>query len=218
MKHFLDSTSTQFGFAYGVQSVSAVAAALRGTKGVFARSVLSNSELAVFEKLRVRKRAYEWLSGRMAAKEAWRRRRAPTRHHVRLPDITVLNDESRAPYIEGDPTLTLSISHSHEYAVAVLAPFKIGVDVERIESRPGSLGTYFCSGEERSVLDAAVGRSADLMTRFWTRKEAVAKLLKLGGALDFRGINTLPDEIVLPDATIKLLSARHADYWIAIAL
>ena len=121
MKKFLDSTSTRFGFAYGVQSVSAVAAALDGTEGVFAGSVLSRSELAVFEKLKVPKRAYEWLSGRIAAKKAWRRRRAGTKRKTRLPDITVLNDESRAPYVAADPKLTLSISHSNEYAVAVLA-------------------------------------------------------------------------------------------------
>jgi phosphopantetheinyl transferase len=53
--------------------------------------------------------------------------------------FSVLNDGAGAPFIAEHPELTLSLSHSHDYAVAVIAHDAIGIDIEKIEPRPLAL-------------------------------------------------------------------------------
>jgi phosphopantetheinyl transferase len=218
METFLEKNSKLYGFHYGVESITKVASSVEYLGKTFVSSALSEKEYAIFEKLEISKRECEWLSGRLAAKKACGNCDASLNGLARFSDISILSDEAHAPYIADYPALNVSISHSHEYAIAVVAPFDIGVDMEKIEPRPDSLAKFFCSREERSILENAPNQKDDLMTRFWSRKEAVSKFLKLGGKLNFDGIDTVSDVIEVSRVTIRLLSGRHEDYWISIAL
>jgi 4'-phosphopantetheinyl transferase len=65
-----------------------------------------------------------------------------------------------------------SLTHKPDYVSGVIAPFQIGIDVERIKScHPGLFGKI--AGKEEWQLSEE--KSDILFFRFWTAKEAVLK-------------------------------------------
>jgi phosphopantetheinyl transferase len=135
--------------------------------------------------------------------------------------ISVLNNQDRVPYVLDHPEVHLSITHSHGYAIAVVAPFDIGIDLEKIERRPLSLTHYFFSEEEQQLASEGEPDSSDrdeLITRIWSRKEAVSKFLKRGGSLDFKHLNVVSDEVETSREMIRLLSAEKDGYCISLAM
>jgi phosphopantetheinyl transferase len=101
----------------------------------------------------------------------------------------------------------VSITHRDRRAIAV-AVFsgRIGIDLERIEARPESMGEDWFHPSERRWL--AHRRDA---TVAWTIKEAVSKALGLGLALSPREIVVLG--ITAGEATVALhgeAARRHA--------
>lgn len=224
MKHlldFLENSARQYGFAYGVQSIPQVAARLETADDPadhpadhppgdrLIQKVLTAAEKIQFQKFIVQKRRVEWLAGRLAARQAfnrWKERQAWRRDTPQ--SISILNRPNRAPYIPEHPDLALSISHSHDYAVAVIAQYPIGIDLEKVEARHPALVDYFFSPAEQewlAGLACPVRHEANPLqhisdqwvTWLWTRKEALAKYLQLGGNLAFKQINAVPDEINL---------------------
>jgi phosphopantetheinyl transferase (holo-ACP synthase) len=102
--------------------------------------------------------------------------------------------------------------------VAVIAPFKIGIDVEKVESRPDALAHYFCSHEELVALENEPRRKDELLTFFWSRKEAISKFLQLGGKMNFKQISTVKDEMEISQQKIRLMSGMCDGYWVSIAV
>ncbi len=155
-----------------------------------AETVLSEREQAFYQTLKLPKRRTEWLGGRLALKRL-------VADQVRLPltQIEVLpHAESGKPQllIAGKcSTLPFSITHSHGYAVAALAPTHqyIGIDLEKIAPRINAWKTDFFHPTE------LVGQSDEFLTQLWTQKEAVVKLLGTGLAInsfDVRCVNGMP--------------------------
>lgn len=220
---FLRKSAHRHGFSAAVQETAHVAARLRAGDHFFARSIMTEEEWPLYARLRGDKRRIEWLSGRLAA------RRAVLQHtgaggDCGVADVpSVLGGADRPPYIGGHPGLHVSISHSHGYAVAVVAGYAIGVDIEKIERRPRSLADYFCSEEECALLGAGPPGAEDdeLITRLWSRKEALAKFLGLGGELVFRDLNVTRDRVHIPGrspAWARLVSGVTGAYCVALAL
>jgi 4'-phosphopantetheinyl transferase EntD len=220
---FLQRQAQAYRFHYAIQRIDAVSAALDSDGDRFA-SILSEAERNLFARPTVYKRKVEWLAGRLAAKRAFASYHAVLDWAAEARHISVLNDVARAPFFAECPELTLSLSHSHDYAVAVVAERAIGIDIEKIERRPTALARYFCCAEEQHFLEeeGLQGSQWDVhVTLLWCRKEAVAKCLRLGGKLAFAHINTLDDALSLPDLcpqTIRLSSAQGEGYAMALAL
>ena len=232
MQRMLDRYSRQFGFQYGIQPVAEAAAHLDDADAFWIEQELSAEEMAQFARFKVPKRKVEWLAGRMAAKAAFKKYARFTQR-MGEPGISVFNDAQRAPCIAGHPELTLSITHSQAYALAVVAPFPIGIDLEMVEPRPAALAQYFCApsewawladpdplaGEARFYLASGredcggLARPEGRLTWLWTRKEAVSKFLRLGGSLAFNQVNVLPDVVQNQEwkAPIQLLSGFMQD-------
>ena len=155
-----------------------------------ALSVLSQREYEFFKTLKLPKRQTEWLGGRLALKRL-------VSAHARLPirSIEILpHAESGKPQllIGGERSLLpFSITHSHGYAVAAIAPEHayIGIDLEKIAPRINAWKTdFFHPTELTSDTD-------EFLTQLWTQKEAVVKLLGTGLAInsfDVRCINGTP--------------------------
>lgn len=143
---------------------------------------LTPREREVTTRIRSQKRRAEFLAGRIAAKRALSQKTGLTQ------DIEILRASSGAPLIIPDySSLFLSISHSHEVALAVVAEAPIGVDLERIEARHDSLLNYYFAAEEHEYIDRIYQNSTDLgITLLWTAKEAVSKCLGKGGSLSFK--------------------------------
>ena len=141
-----------------------------------ARRYLRASEREQFAKVDP-KQADNWLSGRIAAKDAARHYCLNNGYGERFPaEITVSNDQQGRPLVSGpwERPLGVSIAHKDNLAVAIVAPETTpGVDVEKIEPRSESFQSLAYQEEELALLPLE-DRDAWL-TRLWCAKEAVGK-------------------------------------------
>ncbi len=89
----------------------------------FVHRILSEEELDIYSQITHTDRKLSFLAGRFAAKEAYTKVYTHFEEDVNFRDVSVLNDQYGAPYIKSkyhpDDQLTLSISHSRHYAVAI---------------------------------------------------------------------------------------------------
>ncbi len=91
---------------------------------------------------------------------------------------TIFGQETEIVYTpEGKPTVAngyLSISHSKNYlSVAYSQTQEVGIDVEEIQPRISRLATRFLTAEELK----ACGENLGLLTRCWSGKEAIYKIV-----------------------------------------
>lgn len=88
----------------------------------FIKRILCEKELEEFARIENERRQLEYLAGRFAAKEAFSKAMGTGIGEMRFTDIAILNETSGAPYLEAKDyekqQLFVSISHSHNYAVA----------------------------------------------------------------------------------------------------
>jgi len=224
IEDFLERTAAEFGFGYGIQEIKGIATRLKTHGDVFANSLLSDPEYSLYCGLKIDKRRSEWLAGRIAAKKAYFQHSDTSFANLESSQVSVLYQPSRAPYLVNYPDLNVSISHSHDYSVAVIASSNIGIDIEKIEPRPPSLARRFFSKAEYDHLEDVCFSSSDIdvqITRFWSRKEAVSKHLQLGGSLDFRLLDTSQDVLNVDHKSnlpVRLISGRCDGYWISLAV
>ncbi len=141
-----------------------------------------------------RKRKVSRIAGRLAARIALQRFDPVNFSEVTAQSIEILNDEYGKPYLTKNNNICISISHSGTCAVAVVSKTRIGVDIELLENRPEIfVSTYFLPSEQQWI--RKTGENVVYRVNcLWTRKEAVSKLLGLGGALSFRSIPVLDSE------------------------
>jgi 4'-phosphopantetheinyl transferase len=98
------------------------------------------------------------------------------------------------PTLVGDLSrrISFNLSHSgHRLMIAVTLRGEVGIDVETIRDREAwtpMFPTVFAHREQAMILDASSFGAGVLATRFWCRKEAVAKALGYGLALPLREI------------------------------
>ncbi|RPA60417.1 holo-ACP synthase [Aerococcus agrisoli] len=90
----------------------------------FARKVLTDAELSIFEAFSNDTRRYEYLAGRWAAKEAFSKAYGTgISSQLHFHDIEVANDEQQKPYIKTskvDDYVHITISHTAHYATATV--------------------------------------------------------------------------------------------------
>ena len=184
------------------------------------RSYLSSAERDDYESRPLRQRA-QWLLGRMAAKDAVRRRLWDSGPAF-TGEIRVRNDENGRPYVEGIhgtdlPPYNASIAHSGEVGVALARPGAagatgVGIDVEQIMPRDQATYEFAFTTTERELLrtlvaaDPAPHDEAEQLwfTRFWVAKEAAAKAEGTG----FRGN---PKAFVVIDAMSSAATTETAE-------
>jgi malonyl CoA-acyl carrier protein transacylase/phosphopantetheinyl transferase len=194
------------------------------TRAVTVRSVahiiLSRTEREQWRDLRGPDiRRSEWLFGRAAAKDAVRRLLKQRYEIEMLPaDIEIGNDPEGRPFAtvfglsESAMTPSISIAHTDGRAVAIAGYCsegqRVGIDLERIQSRERSFQEIAFSNDELALLDSCAGSARDeWVTRFWCAKEATAKALGKGlvegpRSLSVRGLDARTGmvEVVLGDA------------------
>jgi phosphopantetheinyl transferase len=207
-----------------LQATQEAAGGLEAEGNAWAADRLTQAEYELWEQLHAPKRRVEWLAGRLAAKIAFARYCQAGGQPGHPGRVSVLNDRQRAPYLAGLPGLWLSISHSHAYAVAILARRRVGVDLEKIEPRHPDLPDQFFSPEEQERVEqesGPAGKKDELVTLYWTRKEAVSKVVQRGGQMVFSRINTVPDMVRVEGSDgpeIELISTRAEGYCLTVAL
>ena len=98
-------------------------------------------------------------------------------------------DERNAPLpVDG---IYWSITHKTEYVGGVIAPYPVGIDIEKICSRTKALFQKIATDAEWSLADKTV----KTFFRYWTAKEAVLKAGSIGlRALSKCRVIQVPDE------------------------
>ena len=154
-------------------------------------SLLNDDEILLWKKFKSKKRKDEWLLGRFAAKSIIRDRLAlKNLEEVSLNEIRIISSPNLKPgssLISGD----LSISHSENLAVAVVANktnFMVGVDIEKTRKVSEKVYRYFLTNSEVKLLKQNKDGNI-LATIFWTFKEAALKALGIGLRGQLKGIN-----------------------------
>ncbi len=150
--------------------------------------------------MRFAKRRTEHAAGLMAAKNAVSWALKKRGHDVPARSVAVNPDPgTRAPCWSvpgagrGLPTLQLTLSHSGPHAVALAVPegdgcFGVGLDVESVVPRQRALEAVAFTPEEIKWLHETGGDLAQRTALLWTVKEAVAKGLRCGLALDLHDL------------------------------
>lgn len=87
--------------------------------------VLSAKEIEFYQTIQHETRQLTYIAGRFAAKEALFKALKKGDLTLNFKDITILNDDSGAPFFESFPNshrynIELSISHTDHYAVAIV--------------------------------------------------------------------------------------------------
>lgn len=153
-----------------------------------AESFLTGLEFKQYKHFAVEKRAVEWLAGRYAVKKL-----ASEFFNLPLKKMQVKNSKNGTPILQADGGnhLTISISHRGDYATAAisLTGDLIGVDIEKIESRPEGWTEQYFAKEELIANDDAY------FTELWAKKEAVLKLLSLGLTVPTTQIKIIGNEV-----------------------
>jgi phosphopantetheinyl transferase len=138
-------------------------------------------------------RRRKWLMGRAAAKRLVRTMLGEGQ--VPEKKISVLNQPSGEPFVliegKGGWDYPISISHRSEVGMAAVPldrTARIGADLETIEPRDPALVRQFYTDGEAQIVEAAGPDRDEVVSRIWSAKEAVLKLLGLGLRIDTRGV------------------------------
>ncbi|MER6526828.1 beta-ketoacyl synthase N-terminal-like domain-containing protein [Streptomyces sp. NPDC001508] len=148
------------------------------------RNMLADEERSAYEAHAPRGRR-QWLLGRIAVKDAVRRRLWDAGSGGIFPsELRVANDPAGRPYLTGAygrtlPDLHVSLAHRAEAAVAIARRGPCGIDIEEVTERPDATLEAALGARERDLLASLVRESGEpealWFTRFWTAKEAVGK-------------------------------------------
>lgn len=145
-------------------------------------SLLTPTELDIFQGFRYDKRRQEWLGGRVAAKRAVQIMVQATKNpSLSFQDCSILPDKHGRPLVaplpSGFPAASISISHSWGFAVALAChEGSCGVDIQQKNPTLLKVHERFASEEEL----ATFGPTLAPLTRLgllWAAKEAVKKCL-----------------------------------------
>lgn len=138
------------------------------------QELLSEQERARYQQFPVEKRRHEFLLGRVALRTllADRLRTEPRHVPLRVTDAGALEVPGTSYHV--------SLAHSHERAVAVMAERPVGVDLERIAARDPQVADFLLHSSERSLLDTLPMEADRAFVLCWTLKEATLKALGTG--------------------------------------
>lgn len=156
-----------------------------GNSDWICRASLTHAEIERFNSIESPRHRWQWLFGRLAAKDAvrmWMREQYGTLLPHPL-SFAILDDERGRPYVQpaGDlpdpPQVSISHCGGRSYAAAAACP--IGIDAEPANRSVYDILPHFADEEERQAL-AALGAQSNSPLRLWCAKEAVGKALGTG--------------------------------------
>ena len=105
-------------------------------------------------------------------------------------NLVVLHYEDGAPYLRGEETLNISISHSRTGVAIALDDKRVGVDVEEMSEKLSRVREKFLSAAE----DDLFGHSPEGLLKAWTLKEAAYKATLVPGLPLTGGIEILSSD------------------------
>ncbi len=119
-----------------------------------------------------------------------------------VEDYQIKRDEYRRPILIGPEPISISITHSGGFAIAIIGPteLSVGIDVEPNSGRQRNLLPLMASGNELEKLETAWDQDAEtastLTNLIWVLKEAVQKATGLGMGLAPQSFEVLGKEVI----------------------
>jgi 4'-phosphopantetheinyl transferase len=150
---------------------------------------LSAEEAAYAAGLRVPKRRFEWIAGRLAVKHgvrAYRRRHGGALTRTREVRVRAIEGGLRAgkPRLDGplETRMEIGLSHSADFAIAACGPRAIGIDLELSRTMSPVLTGLLAA-------DGGADRLAAMPSSLrWACKESVLKYFGFGLRVDTREV------------------------------
>lgn len=147
---------------------------------------LTEAERAKLATYRLEKRRNEWFTGRLAAKKCLRQFLTASSDDSELPrfkTIEIANRPDGRPHIwsltDTLPLLDISISHSREYAIAMVATTPCGVDIQKSDKTLLRVEERFCIKSELELLQQLGQTKELLLAQLWAAKEATQKAISI---------------------------------------
>jgi len=167
----------------GVQcQVSLLPLAKDGSSPILPADFLRPDELSLWQSFASDKRKHEWLGGRLCAYDCARRLTAWPEMPFQARDWWLAADENGRPFWQGNVPGALrgtdiSLSHGGGYALALIAPGRVGVDVEACQMKVERVAARFCHEEEEDTLARLLPEKDRLarLTLLWSAKESLRK-------------------------------------------
>ncbi|MFB9685222.1 beta-ketoacyl synthase N-terminal-like domain-containing protein [Amycolatopsis plumensis] len=175
------------------------------TRELIMRNYLAGPEREAYDRRPPRGRR-QWLLGRIAAKDAVRQFLWARGEPEMFPaELRIGNDEGGRPFATGAygrelPPVTVSVAHRAEAGVAIARHGPCGIDVEEVAPRSESTVEAALGPGELALFAGLSGDPEVWFARFWTAKEAVAKLRGTGlrgEPRDFEVVAAAPDELTV---------------------
>lgn len=116
-----------------------------------------------------------------------------------------------APYLEGDDHY-VSLSHKDSHLVVALSSRPVGIDIEKIQEKPG----YYRIAERYFPEKIAEG-DIERFFRSWTKREAFGKLLGTGLTPDVMGMDFSADSLCYKGETVYFVEQKTEDYLVMTA-
>jgi hypothetical protein len=164
------------------------------------RLFLHKDERDDFKALRLPKRQWEWILGRIAVKDAvrfWHARESGVRVMLHPAAFAIKLDEHSRLFVVPNGLMpeppAISLASSMERAVAIASSMPLGIELET--SHPdAAMFDSACSGTEQDIIrgEAANSPEAKWPTRLWAAKQAAGKALGSGangGPHEFEAID-----------------------------
>ncbi len=154
-------------------------------------TLLSATEQDRYQSFRHPKRQQEWLGGRITAKAAVATLLTTgTRPAPAATTLVIASDHAGKPRLELPglaQTVHLSISHSHNQAVAMASFHPCGIDLQISTSTAARVKERFTTPAEETLLTTSLGEHSETMqlTLLWAAKEALRKMMPISPLLGF---------------------------------
>ncbi|MGZ5279303.1 MAG: 4'-phosphopantetheinyl transferase family protein [Pseudobdellovibrionaceae bacterium] len=142
--------------------------------------ILHRDEVKIYNDIKDRRRRYQFLMGRYAAKRnlGW------NVSGFHMSDVAILGDPLGKPTIKANTFLAVgvSISHVDNLAVALVGPKShIGIDIEVLRKSLVLIGPTVLSECERNLMsEFSFSQEGEMEGIVWSAKEAASKFLGTG--------------------------------------
>lgn len=159
---------------------------------------LHEKELAQFTGYTYKKRKTEWLGGRLCSKHAlhiFLRQQPKTYSLPEHHQSCVVSIQQGSPYFTSIansdiPAPKLSISHSKDFATAMISKTHCGIDIQYPAQSLLRVKEKFCTRKEDTMLKTSLVHLSPLLrlSLLWSSKEALIKMLNHKETIGFHGI------------------------------
>ncbi|MEJ2248293.1 MAG: 4'-phosphopantetheinyl transferase superfamily protein, partial [Candidatus Lokiarchaeota archaeon] len=151
---------------------------------------LTLNEIKKFDRITNIKRKLHFLTGHLALKELIQQVDPNLKPYNQIEiNYTIKGKPYIPPFEVKDPSKEKkfypSITHSGDYAIAVLDQSQIGIDLEKVEEHLDTFYSEVFTDQEQSK----IGKDKVLATKFWTVKEAFLKAIGEGLNLNIKDLS-----------------------------